>query len=387
VPFIETFLKSKVKSRVTSWGKAIMRLCISDSVPWDYNVETPYHRAFGGMQSAACYLSAALAKQGHEVSLLTHTNRPGTWLGVECLSWNDADSIDRMRRTSFDAIVSLTANPFPLRELFGQAVPIHLWTGHPDHQPPVQCLTHEQVRDQWDGFVFVSEWQRNCYIARFGLEPARTAIIRNAIAPVFENRFADMDAMVSAKASIPCRLAYTSSPDRGLQLLMAMFPLLTRPTHLHVYSSMALYVPGEADVPYRELYEQCRTTPSVEYFGAIPQPELATSLESVSILAYPNIVPETGCITAMEAMASGCFVVTSNLGALAETTEGFASLIDVDDDWYSYAQKYIAALEQAVDFTRSEAGLRHLWRQVQHINMTCTWQVRAKQWVSLLGGE
>ena len=111
VPFIETFLKSKVKSRVTSWGKAIMRLCISDSVPWDYNVETPYHRAFGGMQSAACYLSAALAKQGHEVSLLTHTNRPGTWLGVECLSWNDADSIDRMRRASGAVAGALMTSP------------------------------------------------------------------------------------------------------------------------------------------------------------------------------------------------------------------------------------------------------------------------------------
>jgi glycosyltransferase involved in cell wall biosynthesis len=361
-----------------------MRLCISDSVPWDYNVETPYRRAFGGMQSAACYLSVALAKHGHEVTLLTHTSEPGTWLKVECLSWNDPDSINRMRGTAFDAIVSLTADPFPVREVFGPNTPIYLWTGHSDDQPPVQCLIHEQVREQWDGFVFVSEWQRSRYVARFSLEPARTTIIRNAIAPVFENLFANADAMASAKVTRPRRLAYTSAPYSGLQLLMAIFPLLKTQANLHVYSSMALYVPGEADAPYRELYEQCRTTPLVDYFGAIPQPELAAALELVSVFAYPSVFSETGCISAMEAMASGCFVVTSDLGALPETTEGFGSLITIDDDWYRYAQDFLAAIERALEFAGSEAGIQHLWKQVRHINATCTWNVRAREWTMFL---
>ena len=96
--------------------------------------------------------------------------------------------------------------------------------------------------------------------------------------------------------------------------------------------------------------------------------------------------PETGCIAVMEAMASGCAIVTSDLAALPETTEGFATLIPVNDDWHAYSRKFLSALDRSIDFVRSDAGVEHLWRQVEHVNATCTWAVRARQWVDLLGG-
>ena len=364
-----------------------MRLCISDCLPWDYNVETPYRRPFGGMQSAACHLAVALAKLGHEVSFLSHTSEPGMRLGVDCRSWKEGSSLIGTGQAAFDAAISLTADSSILRDVVGPGVPIYFWTGHADDQLAVQYLTHEDARDQWNGFIFASEWQRDRFIQRFGLRRARTAVIRYAIAPIFENRFADAECLAFAKRHDPPQLAYTSTPYRGLELLLAVFPLLASQANLRIYSSMATYAGGESDAPYRQLYEKCKATPLVDYIGAIPQPELAASLEAVNVLAYPNTFPETGCIAVMEAMASGCAIVTSNLGALAETTEGFASLIEVDDDWYVYAQKFIAALEQAIDFTKSEAGIQHLWSQVQHINANCTWGVRAKQWAALLSGS
>jgi glycosyltransferase involved in cell wall biosynthesis len=227
--------------------------------------------------------------------------------------------------------------------------------------------------------------ERERFIAKFGLDGGRTAVLRYAIAPVFENRFANAADLASAKRKDPIRLAYTSTPYRGLRLLMTIFPLLIRSARLEVYSSMATYAGGNSDTLFHELYETCRSTPGTDYIGAIPQPDLASALEQVGVLAYPNMFPETGCIAVMEAMASGCAIVTSDLAALPETTEGFATLVLPGEDWHAYARQFLAALDQSITFVQSDAGIEHLWRQVSHVNATSTWAVRARQWVDRLG--
>src|SRR5205085_11659760 len=63
------------------------------------------------------------------------------------------------------------------------------------------------------------------------------------------------------------------------------------------------------------------------YRGSVPQTELAKSLRRASVLAYPNTFAETGCIAAMEALAAGLLVVSSDLGALPETCEGWGRLV------------------------------------------------------------
>jgi hypothetical protein len=67
-----------------------------------------------------------------------------------------------------------------------------------------------------------------------------------------------------------------------------------------------------------------------------------------------------------------------------ETTEGFGTLIPVTGDWYAYARDYLAALERTMEFVGTDEGIAHLWRQVRHINATCTWAVRAEQWAKWL---
>jgi glycosyltransferase involved in cell wall biosynthesis len=162
--------------------------------------------------------------------------------------------------------------------------------------------------------------------------------------------------------------------------------LLGRPARLEIYSGMETYAGGDTDERYFGLYDTCRNTPGTDYVGAIPQPDLARALKKVGVLAYPNMFPETGCIAVMEAMASGCAIVTSDLAALPETTEGFATLVPIGDDWYVYAQRFLSELDRSIDFVHSDAGIEHLWKQVEHINATCTWAVRARQWTDRLGG-
>jgi glycosyltransferase involved in cell wall biosynthesis len=362
-----------------------MRLCFIDLMPWDYDADTPYERPLGGMQSAACHLAAALAATwhdgGHEIALASHTTRPAVRRGVDCLSLDDPDAQAKIRQTRWDAIVSLTAIPGPVRDLAALGTPAFLWTGHADDQPAVQCLTDPAVRDGWDAVVLVSEWQRARYADRFGLSSGRTVVLRNAIAPAFENMFADAAALARAKRTDPPLLAYTSTPFRGLDLLAGMFPLIPRPARLRIFSDMGTYLTGPADSQFQALYEQCRNTPGIEHVGTLPQPELAQALRAVSILAYPCTFPETGCIAALEAMAAGCAVVASDLGALAETTAGHALLIDPGEDWSSFGARYLTALDLVMASVLSPPGIARLWDQVRFVNDTATWSERAGEWL------
>jgi glycosyltransferase involved in cell wall biosynthesis len=253
------------------------------------------------------------------------------------------------------------------------------WTGHADDQAVVADLDLAEVRDGWDRFLFVSEWQRGRFVARFGIEPGRTGLLRNAIGPCFEGLYADRDDLARAKAHGPPVLAYTSTPFRGLDLLLAGWPLLTRPATLEVFSSMKVYGGGDLDEPFRGLYRACAETPGVQHRGSLPQPELAPALRGAHVLAYPNTFPETSCISVMEAMAAGMLVVTAARAALPETAAGFAELVEPDPEPRAFVLSFYRALDEALGTLGEPETLDRLWAQVRHVNRYCTWAVRARE--------
>ena len=188
----------------------------------------------------------------------------------------------------------------------------------------------------------------------------------------------------------PPVLVYTNTPFRGLLILLVAFPLIRAAIpgcRLRVFSSMGVYQwEPDSDVLYRTLYALARDLPGVEYLGSVSQTALADALAEADMLAYPNVFPETSCIAVMEAMAAGCLVCTTNMGALPETTAGFGFLMDLPTDILKMMQAFA---ELVIDVHRKagEAPGRFedaIARQRAHIHAHCTWGVRAREWVSAL---
>jgi len=359
-----------------------MRITFVDFIDIDYVADTPETTALGGSQSGLCYLVRALAAAGADVRMVTGTTRPGRYAGVECLSLSELAGA--LAGSADQVVVGLNnAERAPtLRAAAPAGSRLVLWTGHDIDQPGVTPLAEADVRGGWDAFALVSDWQRDRFVATFGLAAERIGVLRNAIAPAFEGL------PVNGKAADePPMLAYTSTPFRGLHILLHAMPRIrdaSPQAGLKVFSSMSLYH-ADAD-PFEALYAWARRTPGVEYSPAVGQAALARALRDVDILAYPNTFDETSCIAVMEAMAAGCAVVTTRRGALPETTAGDARLVEPDEDARVLSTRFADAVAEELTERRCDraAYADRIARQVARVNGTMTWARRAEEWSAWL---
>tara|TARA_B110000208_G_scaffold77208_1_gene98924 strand:+ start:5379 stop:11732 length:6354 start_codon:yes stop_codon:yes gene_type:complete len=191
-------------------------------------------------------------------------------------------------------------------------------------------------------YIFVSNWQKNRYEQYYSLDKNKCVVIQNAINPKLELL---LEKNITYKKELS--LIYISSPYRGLNLIIPLFNKLLKKypyLKLKIFSSLQLenknknFEPLDlnylnkniknGDLIYKKLYEEFIEHSSIDYYASVPQHILFEHLKLSMILFYPNIFPETCCTSILEAMTCRCFVVSSDLGALKETSNNFAFLYD-----------------------------------------------------------
>lgn len=127
---------------------------------------------------------------------------------------------------------------------------------------------------------------------------------------------------------VPFRCVYTSSPDRGLERLLDLWPRVIEqePTaELHIAYGWEnidkVVAMGHQHLGAFKQYmiHKMEKLPGVKWLGRLPQDKLAELYLSSTAWLYPADFLEVFCIGAVEAMAAGCVVVTSGVGALPET--------------------------------------------------------------------
>ena len=360
-----------------------MRVAFLDLGNLDYTVITPKERPLGGMQSAACYLATALAARGHTVALVSRTTTPGLYGGVDCVRLDTAGAASL---NGFDAVISISTGSTKLRQI-GVTRPLILWTGHDVDRPAVESLREGAERFLWDEFVLVSDWQAARYSATFEIKPERISVMRNAIAPAFEQSLRNRPYFfVSGRRPV---LIYSSTPFRGLDVLLSAFPRIRARVprcEATICSSMAVYqAPLELD-SYRSLYDLCRATEGIRYMGSIGQDALAQTVSEADIFAYPSTFAETSCIALMEAMASGCMVMASMLGALPETAAGFGSFCKRPADPRRFAELYADCMVQTIRgaYKNPERWAARIDEQRAFALKNYIWGRRAAEWEEML---
>lgn len=361
-----------------------MKIVFFDSSNLDYSPATSESRPLGGSQSGLCYLSCNMVKAGHRVALVNNISQPGSYLGVECPGIKNGSRYEYLNE--FDIVIVLNApHGAPLRK-HGVRPPMVLWCQHDVDQPAVLSLHKAEELESWDGYVMVTNWGAQRYNKVFGIPIEKMSVQRNAMAPMFNNM---LNKVPFFRRGDPPELVYSSTPFRGLDLLLMAFPTIRAAlpgTRLKVFSSMNVYQSSEKHDPYYPLYELSRALDGVEYVGSVSQPELAQAFQNADIMAYLNTFPELACIAVMEAMASDCLVITSSLGALPETTNGHGFLMDVGKNQMETVSNYAKLTIDTINasYNDPDGFAERLLQQKDYANNTFSWETRADEWVEWL---
>jgi len=251
-----------------------------------------------------------------------------------------------------------------------------LWMQHFVNQEEAKNLGSKDYVNKLDYIVFNSNWNFEKFQYQFKIPESKSLVIKNAIEKI--------DSHEKPKDKI--NLIYHTTPWRGLILLLKIFKKLNlQNVELNICSSTTIYGKKFDSIlgkKYKNVFEECKNTKNVNYLGFIENNKMIELLKNMHIYSFPSIWPETSCISAIEAMAAGCEIVTSNLGALYETCAPFATFVGFDSNFDNFEKKYQKALESSIKNFWSKENQKKIQLQQEIINLTYSWAARSKEWIS-----
>jgi glycosyltransferase involved in cell wall biosynthesis len=291
-------------------------------------------RGLGGSETAAYRLAESLSEMGHIVTLYGHFRQEGAVKDVILRDWRKFDPTVPRRAVvafrnaeMFDAPVNAQATVLWLEDVAGG-----------------EGITPERM-EHIGHVATVSEWHRQNVLDTYDWIDRRKVIAcRNGIT----HSFFDGEQPEREK-----RVVYTSSPDRGVDILLELWPQIRErvPDALlaHTYGPWYGIVADRspAIAAHRQRVAELSQQEGVTAIHGLGQKDLAMLMRSSLVWAHPSYFTvgaerfsETSCISAIEAQAAGCRVVAADWGALSETVREGAK-IDGDPTTQEWRDRFV----------------------------------------------
>jgi glycosyltransferase involved in cell wall biosynthesis len=291
-------------------------------------------RGLGGSETAAYRIAESLADLGHIVTLYGHFRQEGAVRDVILRDWRKFDpTIERRAVITFrnaemyDAPVNARTTILWLEDVAGG-----------------EGLIPERM-ERIDHVCAVSEWHRQNILDTYDwIDPGRVVASRNGIThSYFEGEAPEREK----------RVVYTSSPDRGLDILLECWPQIRErvPDALlaHTYGPWYGIVANHSPViaAHRQRVAELSQQEGVTAIHGLGQKDLAMLMRSSLVWCAPSYFTpgrekfnETNCISCQEAQAAGCHVVAADWGALSEMVQVGAK-IDGDPTTQEWRDRFV----------------------------------------------
>lgn len=250
----------------------------------------------------------------------------------------------------------------------------------------------EQIKNRPDKIVGLTNWHVRHMMNLYDLPGAQMAVIPNGIET---SRF-EIDR--SNDPSGDPKFIWSSSPDRGLDVLLSMWPNI-KDKHpeatLDVFYGwdiidkvIAAYR-AQGQVSWLETFKQSiqnhiawlGPNSGIKEHGRVDQDTLAKAMYQSNYWGYPTAFMETYCITALECMAAGVIPITSDLAALREILEGSQNLVKGWPLNLDYQVRWLKKFNTIVNNKELRLNERKRGREFA---LQQNWDNSYKKWQSLI---
>jgi glycosyltransferase involved in cell wall biosynthesis len=303
----------------------------------------PFHsgslneRPLGGTETAVIRLSEALHRRKHSVTVVTSHSEPPPSDPVY-VSFQQG-----LKLQACDVLIAVRGWqpvfwPLPASvRLF--------WTGDSFDAFPTLGIGDARVQNRLDALLAVSDWQADVLCSRSGFPRTKAWVIRNGV---------HLQDFSGEESRVRKRLIYSSTPLRGLAHVPELYRRLKGlhpDAELHVFSGYQVYDAGRGYDPtheqrWQQMSAELNQLPDCYVKSNVVQSRLAREFMRSSVLFYPNTFDETSCITAMEAQAAGCAIVTSKRAALPETVGQAGILIESVPGSVEFETQFVRATDR-----------------------------------------
>ena len=319
-----------------------------------FNGKTFHQKSIGGSETACYYLAKELAARGHQVTVFTNEREECKVDGVKYVWMGNVDE-NNMTGDRFYAYIGHTPVDVLViqRHLAGfigkYQSQLNLWWLHD------LALYRQKERAQSqlynvDGVFTVSEYHKNQVSEVYDLDKDYVHVLHNGVDLSLYEDAQVLDSVNREKFN----MIYSSRPERGLVNLVGpdgiMHKLLETDPDIHLYVCGYDHTAPQMKQYYEYLWGECDKLPNVTNIGALTKEQLARYQVSVDMFCYPTEFEEVSCITAMEAMAAGKPMLTSDVAVMKETTQknvdSGTELISLNEDGHADVDAFVTRIRR-----------------------------------------
>ena len=238
---------------------------------------------------------------------------------------------------------------------------------------PYGCKLNEtSILSKWnnyiDGCVCLTEWHKTLFSEKYPEIKNKITLINNGLDLTCFPNVNSKNILKNKK--IKNTFIYTSRPDRGLNILLKLWPQIIEkiPDATLTISTYGSFPSNAKEDAMKTLMD---SDPSIHYLGKLSVDQLYYEMSTAEFWLYPTHWQETSCITALEMLMSEVICLYYPVAGLVNTVGDYGIQIKSGSE--------IDAIVSLTHFKKCE--LRQKGREYA---LSCSWENRFTKWLSIL---